>query len=367
MPGPCPSWRTCTTGRNAGTRTASASTSCARPSTAAGAASTSGRWSGDTETWPADDPGLSLHGVPPASPAAPGFRPGRGRARFAIRDRSAPARPGVDRPSSAPAGRASPPSCAPWPCCLPTPAPSSPGPGTTFFPTPSGTAPGSSTCTRSRPSFRGTVRENLALPGTLKINRGQTGRARNLGPASGGFRSARGNPGTADGGAFGRREAAPGPGVRALTLEPDFLLLDEPTSAMDVATESATLATLRHLSDRCGIIMVTHSVEAINSSDRVLLLADGRLTETAPPLDRETVRRLVGPGGSGHGSGKWIRQWFRKWREQLAWQGIPQTRRGPDGQHGGHRPVVHAGLLSHGGRASSPSSPACAWTCPATW
>jgi ABC-type bacteriocin/lantibiotic exporter with double-glycine peptidase domain len=76
-------------------------------------------------------------------------------------------------------------------------------------------------------------------------------------------------------------------------MEPAFLLLDEPTSAMDVAAESATMAHLHSLSGLCGVIAVTHSVEVITSSNRVLLLAHRTLAEVPGVLDREAVRRMV--------------------------------------------------------------------------
>lgn len=84
--------------------------------------------------------------------------------------------------------------------------------------------------------------------------------------------------------------------VRSLLLEPDYLLLDEPTSAMDVSSEEMTLAYLRELSQQMGIIAVSHSVELISTADRTLLLADGGITEITEELDRDAVRRMVENG-----------------------------------------------------------------------
>jgi len=84
--------------------------------------------------------------------------------------------------------------------------------------------------------------------------------------------------------------------VRSLLQSPEFLLLDEPTSAMDVASEELTLEYLRGLSAQMGVVMVSHSVEVIGSADRVLLLAEGKLSEVTGPLDRQAIKRLVEDG-----------------------------------------------------------------------
>ena len=143
--------------------------------------------------------------------------------------------------------------------------------------------------------FPGSVEENLALPGTLRHNRGRVEPAAawpaHLAALGLGTTILDQETDNLSGGEKQRLAL-----VRALTLAPAFLLLDEPTSAMDVATESATLEHLRALSQGCGVIMVTHSVELISGSDRVLLLGDGTLTEVSDPLDRAAVRRLVTQG-----------------------------------------------------------------------
>lgn len=68
--------------------------------------------------------------------------------------------------------------------------------------------------------------------------------------------------------------------ARALVLEPEILLLDEPFSALDPATKERLYATLRAVHARfdCTIVFVTHDFnEARTLADRVGVVLDGRL------------------------------------------------------------------------------------------
>lgn len=84
--------------------------------------------------------------------------------------------------------------------------------------------------------------------------------------------------------------------VRSLLLEPDFLLLDEPTSAMDVSSEEISLTYLRKVAQRTGVVAVSHSVELITTADQALLLADKTLAEISGAMDRESIREMVENG-----------------------------------------------------------------------
>ncbi|MCC2674663.1 MAG: hypothetical protein K0R58_1610 [Ramlibacter sp.] len=65
--------------------------------------------------------------------------------------------------------------------------------------------------------------------------------------------------------------------ARALYVDRDYLLLDEPTAALDAETELQLLATLKELAATTGIVVVSHRLAPIEAADAVLELAGGRL------------------------------------------------------------------------------------------
>ncbi|MFE6833880.1 ABC transporter permease [Streptomyces sp. NPDC057705] len=76
--------------------------------------------------------------------------------------------------------------------------------------------------------------------------------------------------------------------ARALAARPRLLLLDEPLAALDQTTRARVRHTLRtHLAGFGGVcLIVTHDpVEAVSLADRVLVLADGRTLQDAPPTE----------------------------------------------------------------------------------
>jgi ABC-type multidrug transport system fused ATPase/permease subunit len=65
--------------------------------------------------------------------------------------------------------------------------------------------------------------------------------------------------------------------ARALYIECDYLLLDEPTAALDPETEQQLLATFKELTESAGVLIVSHRPAPIQAADAVWELADGRL------------------------------------------------------------------------------------------
>jgi len=62
--------------------------------------------------------------------------------------------------------------------------------------------------------------------------------------------------------------------ARALYLEPDVIILDEPTNSLDEKTEKKIVQILKNLSKHHTIIFVTHNIKNINFCDRIIELSD---------------------------------------------------------------------------------------------
>lgn len=73
--------------------------------------------------------------------------------------------------------------------------------------------------------------------------------------------------------------------ARALCMEPEILLFDEPTSALDPEMIKEVLDVMLDLADGgMTMIVVTHEMGfARTVADKVILMADGKIVETAPP------------------------------------------------------------------------------------
>jgi ATP-binding cassette subfamily B protein len=67
--------------------------------------------------------------------------------------------------------------------------------------------------------------------------------------------------------------------ARAELVEPDLLLLDEATAALDLASEAAVVAATRRLSRQRTTITVAHRLTTAARADRILVLAGGRVVQ----------------------------------------------------------------------------------------
>ena len=77
--------------------------------------------------------------------------------------------------------------------------------------------------------------------------------------------------------------------ARALVNEPDIILADEPTGALDTETSLQVMEILKRVSEKRLVVMVTHNPELAESySSRIIRMLDGRLiSDTAPLTDEE--------------------------------------------------------------------------------
>ena len=70
--------------------------------------------------------------------------------------------------------------------------------------------------------------------------------------------------------------------ARALVGRPPMLLLDEPTSAMDVQAEAGVIARLKaEMADRT-LIVITHRTSLLDLVDRVIVIEDGKVAADGP-------------------------------------------------------------------------------------
>ncbi|WP_204902764.1 peptidase domain-containing ABC transporter [Vibrio harveyi] len=77
--------------------------------------------------------------------------------------------------------------------------------------------------------------------------------------------------------------------ARALYKRPEFLILDEATSSLDIQTESLVCQTFKEI--ELPILMIAHRPETIASADRVLYLQDGSITEV-PNVFKERLNEI---------------------------------------------------------------------------
>jgi putative ABC transport system ATP-binding protein len=79
--------------------------------------------------------------------------------------------------------------------------------------------------------------------------------------------------------------------VRAAIADPDVLVLDEATSAVDPATEVRITRALNRLTTGRTVVTIAHRLSTAEAADRVLVFDDGRLIQDG------NHEQLVAEGG----------------------------------------------------------------------
>jgi subfamily B ATP-binding cassette protein MsbA len=77
--------------------------------------------------------------------------------------------------------------------------------------------------------------------------------------------------------------------ARALVREPDLLILDEATNALDGLSEQAIQRAIEDLRGQLTIILIAHRLSTVRLADRVVAMMEGRVVEQGRP--QELLRR----------------------------------------------------------------------------
>lgn len=81
--------------------------------------------------------------------------------------------------------------------------------------------------------------------------------------------------------------------ARALVNNPDIILADEPTGALDTETSVQVMEILKEISRERLVIMVTHNPELAETySTRIIRMLDGKITDDSMPLDEAERKAL---------------------------------------------------------------------------
>ena len=81
--------------------------------------------------------------------------------------------------------------------------------------------------------------------------------------------------------------------ARAVVSEANILLLDEPSNAMDNATELRFMQRIGEYARDRTLLVVTHKTSMLSLVDRLIVLNDGQLVADGP---REEILRLLAGG-----------------------------------------------------------------------
>lgn len=73
--------------------------------------------------------------------------------------------------------------------------------------------------------------------------------------------------------------------ARVLSRKPDILILDEATSALDNESEARIQEVIENLRGKVTVLIIAHRLSTVTSTDRVLVLEGGRITEEGKPKE----------------------------------------------------------------------------------
>jgi ATP-binding cassette subfamily B protein len=68
--------------------------------------------------------------------------------------------------------------------------------------------------------------------------------------------------------------------ARAFFRDAPFIVLDEPTAALDPRSEAALFASIRELFENRSTLLISHRFSSVRSADRIYVLAQGKVVES---------------------------------------------------------------------------------------
>jgi ABC-type bacteriocin/lantibiotic exporter with double-glycine peptidase domain len=80
--------------------------------------------------------------------------------------------------------------------------------------------------------------------------------------------------------------------TQALVADPDILILDEPTTALDEAAEQSVLEALKKWRKGRTVIIVTHRASTARLCDRVVAIGEGRVPKIGLPKESSESANL---------------------------------------------------------------------------
>jgi putative ABC transport system ATP-binding protein len=82
--------------------------------------------------------------------------------------------------------------------------------------------------------------------------------------------------------------------ARAIAKQPDILLCDEPTGALDIATGTTVLEAIARVNEelRTTVVLITHNAAIAEMADRVVTLLDGRIGDRRRNAVRQPVDQI---------------------------------------------------------------------------
>ena len=78
--------------------------------------------------------------------------------------------------------------------------------------------------------------------------------------------------------------------TRVFLTEPSLVVLDEPSSRLDAATESMLQLAVDSLMENCTGVIIAHRLATLEQVDKILVLGDGQILEFG---DREESYNFV--------------------------------------------------------------------------